>query len=131
MHGQQNVIFVKRLLLMGLVRRKFMRVEVLIAVSVQITVFWAVTCSSLEFMASIVYHEEGGRRLLHMVPTTELHTILSLKAVILIRSMNSVTKLWLLIVVSGIYIVVPTEWPLRQHRTFSEVCKQFLSLDMV
>ena len=37
---------VKSLLLMRLVRRRFMRVEFLMALSVQITVFWAVTCSS-------------------------------------------------------------------------------------
>lgn len=71
----KDVDSVKSLLLMELVRRKFMRVEVRMAVSVQITVFWALTCSSLEFTASILYHEVGGSGLLQMVPTAEPHSI--------------------------------------------------------
>ena len=71
----KDVDSVKSLLLMGLVRRKFMRDEVFMAVSIQITVFWALTCSSLEFTTSILYREDGGNRFLQMMPATEPHSI--------------------------------------------------------
>jgi hypothetical protein len=46
---------VKMLLLLGLVRRKFVRAEVLMAVSVSIRVFWAVMYSLEELTACILY----------------------------------------------------------------------------
>jgi hypothetical protein len=65
-----------------------MRIEVLMAVHVPITVFWAVTYGSEELTASILYHEDGGTRFLKMVPSTEMHSTIT-KSLILNCSFRS------------------------------------------